>query len=84
MGKVTGYKLTFMKCRLDTWADVNIMPLITYQIINLSEFYKRGKSINGYGQDGTILKDHNDNPIKQDRIKVILCKWNTNTGKSVF
>ena len=34
MGEATGKKATLMKCKLDTGASVNVMPLSTYQTIN--------------------------------------------------
>ena len=55
--KATGNKPKGIKCKLDTGAGVNIMPLSTYQFINPSEFDNNGKPINGYGQDRTTLND---------------------------
>ena len=47
-----------MKCKLDTGAGVNIMPLSIYQYINASEFDEQGEPIDGHGQYKTILKDY--------------------------
>ena len=58
MSKVTGSIPIVMKCKLDTEAGVNIMPLLMYQYVCLSEFDKQGKSIGGYGQDTSILKGY--------------------------
>ena len=41
-GKTTG-KPREMKCKLDTEASANVMPLATYKLINPSEFDKDGK-----------------------------------------
>ena len=41
-----------------------------------SEFDKKGQPISGYGQERTILKGYNGNPIQQYGIRVILGKWN--------
>ena len=41
-GKTTG-KPREMKCKLDTGASVNVMPLAAYKLINPSEFDKDGK-----------------------------------------
>ena len=72
MGKAIGNKPKIVKCKLDTWADVNIMPLSTYQYINHSEFNKQGKPIDCHGQDRTTLQDYSGNSMKQYGIKVIL------------
>ena len=76
MGKAMGNKPKGMKCKLDTWAGVSIMPLSMYQYINPSEFDEQGKPIDGHGQYKTILKDYSGNPIQQYGIRVILGKWN--------
>ena len=49
MGKATGSKPAIMKCKLDTGAGVNVMPLSTYQHVNPSEFDKKFQPIGGYG-----------------------------------
>ena len=41
MGKATGKNPTKMKCKLDTGASVNVIPLSTYQHINPSGFDKK-------------------------------------------
>ena len=71
MGKASGKKPKGMKCKLDTGAGVNIMPLSIYQYINPSEFNEQGKPIGGHGQYKNILKDYNGNPIQQYGIRVI-------------
>ena len=76
MGKVTGKNPTIMKCKPDTGASVNVMPLSTYQYINPSKFDKKGQPISGYGHNRTILKGYNGNPIQHYGIRVILGKWN--------
>ena len=58
-GKVTGNKPKGMKCKLDTGAGVNIMPLSTYEYINPSECDEQGKPIDDHGQSRSILKDYN-------------------------
>ena len=50
IGKATSNKPKGMKCRLDTGADVSIMPLSTYKYMNPSEFDEQGKPIDGHGQ----------------------------------
>ena len=44
MGKATGKKPAMMKCKLDTRASVNVMPLSTYQHTNPSEFDKKSSA----------------------------------------
>ena len=50
MGKAMGNKAKGMKCKLDTGAGVNIIPLSIYKYIDLSEFDKQGKLIDDHGQ----------------------------------
>ena len=84
MGKATGNKPKCMKCKLDTGAGVNIMPLSTSKYINPSEFDEQGKSIDGHGLCRFILKDYNGNHIQQYRTRVILGKWNNQYWRLVF
>ena len=63
-----------INCELDTGADVPVIPLSTYQHVNTSEFDTQGQCIGDYGQDKTILKEENDNHIKQYDIRVIFSK----------
>ena len=84
MGKAMGNKPKGMKCKLDTGAGVNIIPLSIYQYINPSEFDEQVKPIAGHGQYRTILKDYNGNLIKQYGIRVILGKWNHQYWRFVF
>ena len=63
-GKTTG-KPREMKCKLDTGASVNVMPLAAYKLINPSEFDKDNKPKRGFGQDRTILRGYSGNVIKQ-------------------
>ena len=65
IGKATSNKPIVMKCKLDTGAGVNVMPLSAYQYVNLSEFDVQGKPTGGYGQDRITLKGYNGNCIKQ-------------------
>ena len=53
-GKTTG-KPREMKCKLDTGANVNVMPLATYKLINPSKFDKDSKPKGGFGQNRTTL-----------------------------
>ena len=63
-GKTAG-KPTEMKCKLDTGASVNVMPLAAYKIINPNEFTKDNKPTRGFGQDRTTLRGYSGNIIKQ-------------------
>ena len=45
-----------MKCKLDTGAIVNVMPLTIYKLVNPDKFDKDGKPIGGYGQDRITLR----------------------------
>ena len=63
MGMPRGNKLTEIKCKFDTEASVNVVPLTTYQFLSLSEFYEERKPIGGYGHDKTILETYNGNLI---------------------
>ena len=56
-GRTTGKPIE-MKCKLDTGASVNVMPLAAYKLINPSEFDKDNKPIGGFGQDRTTLRGH--------------------------
>ena len=75
-GKTTG-KPTEMKCKLDTGASVNVMPLAAYKIINPSEFTKDNKPIGGFGQDRTTLRGYSANVIKQYGTRLIKAFWNS-------
>ena len=59
-GKTTG-KPREMKCKLDTGASVNVMPLAAYKLINPSEFDKDNKPKGGFGQDRTTLRGYSGN-----------------------
>ena len=65
-----------MKCKLDTRASVNVMPLAAYKIINPSEFTKDNKPIGGFGQDRTTLRGYSGNIIKQYGTRLIKAFWN--------
>ena len=69
-GRTTG-KPTEMKCKLDTGASVNVMPLAAYKLINPSEFDKDNKPIGGFGQDRTTLRGYSGNIIKQYGTRLI-------------
>ena len=55
-------KPTEIKCKFDKRASVNVMSLITCQLVNLSELSEHGNPIDGYGQDKIILKGYDCNP----------------------
>ena len=59
-GRTTG-KPTEMKCKLDTGASVNAMPLATYKLINPSESDKDNNPIGGFGQDRNTLRGYSGN-----------------------
>ena len=59
-GRTTGKPIE-MKCKLDTGASVNVMPLAAYKLIKPSEFDKDNKPIGGFGQDRTTLKGYSGN-----------------------
>ena len=65
-----------MKCKLDTGASVNAMPLAAYKIVNPSEFTKDNKPIRGFGQDRTTLRGYSGNIIKQYGTRLIKAFWN--------
>ena len=50
-GKTTGKPIE-MKCKLDTGASVNVIPLAAYKLINPSEFTKENKPIGGLVKTG--------------------------------
>ena len=81
IGKAIGNKPKVMKCKLETGAGVNIMPLSIYKPL---EFDEQGKPTNGHGQYRTIQKDYNGNLIQQYGIRVILGKWNHQYWRFVF
>ena len=59
-GKTTGKPIE-MKCKLDTGASVNVMPLAAYKLINSSDFDKDKKPKGGFGQDRTTLRGYSGN-----------------------
>ena len=65
-----------MKCKLDTGASINVMPLAAYKLINPSEFDKDNKPIGGFGQDRTTLRGYSGNIIKQYEMRWIKAFWN--------
>ena len=65
-----------MKCKLDTEASVNVMPLAAYKLIDPSEFDKDNKPIGGFGQDRTTLRGYSGNIIKQYGRRLIKAFWN--------
>ena len=69
-GKATG-KPREMKCKLDTEASVNVMPLAAYKLINPNEFDKDGKPEGGFGQDRTTLRGYSGNVIQQYGTRLI-------------
>ena len=74
-GKTTGKPIE-MKCKLDTGASVNVMPLAAYKLINPSEFTKDDKHIGGFGQDSTTLRGYSGNIIKEHGTRLIKAFWN--------
>ena len=62
--KTTG-KPREMKCKLETGASVNVMPLAAYKLINPSEFDKNNKPKGGFSQDRTTLRGYSGNVIQQ-------------------
>ena len=62
-GKTTGKPIE-RKCKLDTGASVNVMPLAAYKLINPSEFAKDNKPKGGFGQDRTTLRGYSGNVIQ--------------------
>ena len=69
-GRTTGKPIE-IKCKLDTGATVNVMPLAAYKLINPSEFDKDNKPIGGFGQDMTTLRGYSGNVIKQYGTRLI-------------
>ena len=74
-GRTTGEPIE-MKCKLDTGASVDVMPLAAYNLINPSEFDKGNKLIEGFGQDRTTLRGYSGNIIKQYATRLIKAFWN--------
>ena len=60
-----------MKCKLDTGASVNVMPLAAYKLINPSEFHNENKPKGGFGPDRTTLRGYSGNVIKQYETRLI-------------
>ena len=82
-GKTTG-KPREMKCKLDTGASVNVMPLAAYKLINPSEFDKDGKSKGAIGQDRTTLRGYTGIVIKQYGTRLIKAFWNNQYWGMLF
>ena len=74
-GKTAGKPIE-MKCKLDTGASVNVMPLAAYKLINPSEFDKHNKPLGGFVQDRTTLRGYSGNKIKQYGTRLIKAFWN--------
>ena len=74
-GRTTGKPIE-MKCKLDTGASVNVMPLAAYKLINPSGFNKDNMPIGGFGQDRTTLRGYSGNVIKQYGTRIIKAFWN--------
>ena len=73
-GKTAGKPIE-MKCKLDTGASVNVMPLAAYKLINPSELDKDNRPIRGFGQDRTTLRGYSGNIIKQYGTRLIKAFW---------
>ena len=69
-GKITSKPIE-IKCKLDTGASVNVMPLAAYKPINQSEFDKDSKPKGGFSQDRTTLRGYSGNVIRQDGTRLI-------------
>ena len=82
-GKTT-VKLIEMKCKLDTGASVNVVPLVAYKLINPSEFDKDGKLKGGFSQDRTGLRGYSGNVIQQYRTRLINAFWNNQYWGMLF
>ena len=82
-GRRTGKPIE-MKCKLDTGASVNVMPLTAYKLINPSEFDKDNKPIGGFGQDKTTLRGYSGNIIKQYGTRLIYAFWNNKYCGIIF
>ena len=82
-GKTTG-KPREMKCKLDTGASVNVMPLAAYKLINPSEFDKDNKPKGGFGQDRTTLRGYSGNVIQQYGTRLIKAFWNNQYWGMLF
>ena len=73
-----------MKCKLDTGASVNVMPLAAYKLINPSEFDKDNKPKGKFGQDRTTLRGYSGNVIKQYGTRLIKAFWNNQYEAILF
>ena len=82
-GRTTGKPIE-MKCKLDTGASVNVMPLAACKLINPSEFDKDNKPIGGFSQDRTTLRGCSGNVIKQYGKRLIKAFWNNKYWRILF
>ena len=82
-GKTAGKPIE-MKCKLDTGASVNVMPLAAYKLINPSELDKDNRPIRGFGQDRTTLRGYSGNIIKQYGTRLIKAFWNNKYWAILF
>ena len=73
-----------MKCKFDTGASINVMPLAAYKLINTSEFDKDNESKGGFGQNRTTLRVYSGNVIKQYGTRLIKAFWNNQYRKMLF
>ena len=82
-GKATGKPIE-MKCKHDTGASVNVMPLAAYKVINPSEFDKDNKPKGKFGEDRSILRGYSGNVIKQYGTRLIKAFWNNQYWAILF
>ena len=82
-GKSAGKPIE-MKCKLDTGASVNVMPLAAYKLIKPSELDQDNKPIGGFGQDRTTLRGYSGNIIKQYGTRLIKAFWNNKYWAILF
>ena len=74
-GRPTGRKPRELKCKLDTGVSVNVMPLITYKLVNRVSFTKR-VNLWRIWSGMTTLRGYNGSLIKQYGVSVIVSYWN--------
>ena len=82
-GRTTGKPIE-MKCKLDTRASVNVIPLGAYKLINPSELDKYNKPKGKFGQDRTTLRGYSGNAIKQYGTRLIKAFWNNQYWAILF
>ena len=74
-GKITGLAIE-TKCKIDTSADANVMPISTFRKLFPAMFDTNGNAFDKFSKEWTTLRAYGGDIIKQVGTRMITCKWN--------